>query len=389
MNVTLPRPMGASRAARLTLLCRSLDGGGAERVMIALAGAFAGLGHEVDLVILTGRDEAELGSLPGAVRVVWLEAPRPELAAFRLLGHLRRTSPSAILSTLVLPNALAVACAALLPRGRRPRVVVREANTLSAALRHRPLTSRLLAGVAARVAYPRADAIVAVSEGARDDLAAFLGLPRSRVRAIANPFPAAEVLARAAEPVDDPWLRAPREVPVVVAAGRLVPKKGFHVLLEAVALLRRTRDVRLLIMGEGPERADLERRVARLALGDHVRLVGHLANPFSVLARADLFVLSSLAEGMPNVLLEALACGCPVVATDCPSGPREILANGAHGALVPPDDAGALAVAMDRALAAPAVRSARATGPFDLALVARAYLEVLLPADGLDTGRRR
>ena len=293
--------------------------------------------------------------------------------------YLRREGPRAVLSTLVGPNAIAVACARLLPASRRPRVVVREANTLSVALRYRSRAEGLVAGAVARAAYPLADAIVAVSEGARDDLVRFLHVDAERVVAIANPSPTDAMIARSKEPLTHAWFAGDRAVPVVVAAGRLVQKKGFDVLLDAIARVRRVRDVRLSILGEGPERGALERDVARRGLRDVVELAGFVDNPFARLARADLFVLSSLAEGMPNALIEAMACGCPVVATDCPSGPREILRGGRDGPLVAPGDAAALAGAIVEVLARPPDRAllrARARD-FDAGSAVAAYARAL------------
>jgi glycosyltransferase involved in cell wall biosynthesis len=321
-------------------------------VMIAVANGLAADGHDVDLVLLCGggRPVADVAS---AVRVIDLAASHPALGAIAFTRYLRREQPRAVLSTLIGPNAIAVTAARLLPASRRPRVVVREANTLSVALGFRSRGDRLVAGAVARAAYPLADAIVTVSEGARQDLAAFLRIDEARVIAIPNPSPSAALTERAEEPLAHPWFAAERTVPVVVAAGRLVPKKGFDVLLDAVARVRETRELRLVIMGEGPERAVLERDIERRGLRGSVELAGFVDNPFARLARADVFVLSSFAEGMPNVLIEAMACGCPVIATDCPSGPREILRGGRDGPLVPPGDARALAAAITAVLANP------------------------------------
>ena len=353
MTATLPRATLAPTAA---LLCRSLDGGGAERVMIALANGLAAAGHAVDLVLLCGKG-AHAGDVSSAVRVVELAAQHPALGAVAFARYLRREGPRAVLSTLIGPNAIAVASARLLPASRRPRVVVREANTLSVALRYRSRADRFLAARIARASYPLADAIVAVSEGARADLVRFLRVDAERVIAIPNPSPTDAMIARSKEPLEHTWFAATREVPVAVAAGRLVPKKGFDVLLDAIARVRQVRDIRLTILGEGPERGALERDVARRGLRDVVELAGFVDNPFARLARADLFVLPSLAEGMPNALIEAMACGCPVVATDCPSGPREILRGGRDGRLVAPGDPSALAAAILEILASPPDRS--------------------------------
>lgn len=357
--------------------------------MVSLADAFARQGHDVALVLLCrGRVG---GPLPRErVSVVELRAPSVPFAAVPFARWLRSRRPDAVLATLVAPNLLAVAASRLLPREERPRVVVREANTLSAALRFRPPAFRAASRAAVRAAYPAADGIVAVSAGAADDLASFLGVPRARVVAISNPATTPESAAREAEPLHHPWLDGEpgaRSVPVVVAAGRLVEKKGFDVLLDAFARVRRARAARLVLLGDGPERAALAARVSALGVSADVLLAGFVANPHAWFARSELFVLSSFAEGMPNAMLQAMSAGCAVVATDCPSGPREILADveqahGRWGTLVPMGDPAALGDAILRALAnLPARSLARErAASFDIAPIAQAYERVLFGA---------
>jgi glycosyltransferase involved in cell wall biosynthesis len=200
--------------------------------------------------------------------------------------------------------------------------------------------------------YPRADAIVAVSRGVADDLARFAGLPRDVIRVIYNPVVGADLPRMAGEPVDHPWFR-PGELPVILGAGRLSRQKDFPTLIRAFAEVRRARPARLVILGDGAQRAELEALVRTLGLADAVALPGFTSNPYAHMARAAVFVLSSRFEGFPNVLVEALAVGTPVVATDCPSGPAEILERGRHGRLVPVGQADALARALLATLDAP------------------------------------
>jgi len=349
-------------AARLAIFCRSLEGGGAERVLVTVANGLAGKGHEVSLVLGCGLGPA-LRDVASRVQVICLGKRTPFGALVPLVRFLDRDKPQAILATLVAENAIALAAARL--ARHRPRVVVREANTLSVALRYRSRASRVVAGSVARATYPRADAIVAVSNDAKRDLAAFLGVAEDRVSAIPNPAP--PMRERSSEK---------RERPLVVAAGRLVPKKGFDVLLAAFA---EAPEAELVILGEGPERERLERRIAELGLSARARLAGFVTDPLSWFARADLFVLSSFAEGMPNVLLQAMACGCPVVATDCPSGPREILDHGRWGRLVPPHDVQALAGAITASLKEKSPRDVRRrASDFDEGAIVTAYERLLL-----------
>ncbi len=202
---------------------------------------------------------------------------------------------------------------------------------------------------------PSAARVVAVSQGLADEVAASTGMPRERVSAIYNPVFGPHLDDRMNATPDHPWLApgASDGPPVVLAAGRLAPQKDLPLLLRAFARVRVRRRLRLVILGAGPERARLEDMVRELEMEEAVSLPGWAPNPLAFMARASLFVLSSAWEGLGNVLIEALACGCPCVSTDCPHGPAEILGNGDYGRLVPVGDAAALAEAMERTLDAP------------------------------------
>jgi glycosyltransferase involved in cell wall biosynthesis len=210
-------------------------------------------------------------------------------------------------------------------------------------------------------------------------LVSVLGVPQERIKVIYNPVVTPELDERAAREIAHPWL-APDAPPVVLAAGRLCEQKGFATLIAAFAQVRAQRSARLLIIGEGPERKRLEAEIRRRNLGDAVRLEGFVDNPFAYMRRAKLFVLSSLWEGLPGVLIQAMACGTPVVSTDCPSGPREILEDGRLGLLTPAGDSAALAEAilatMDKPRAEDALRE-RARD-FSLDKITGQYLDVLL-----------
>jgi glycosyltransferase involved in cell wall biosynthesis len=259
--------------------------------------------------------------------------------------------------------------------------VLREAVTLTAIDRAHPdLRDRVLPRMV-RATYPSAEAIVAVSEGVARALSEVVRLPAERITVIHNPTIGPDVADRCAAPVAHPWFE-PETAPVIVAVGRLTEQKDFATLLGAFALLRARRDARLLILGEGEERPALTALATQLGIAGDVAMPGFVPDPYPYLARAALFVLSSAWEGLPNSLIEALAAGCPVASTDCPSGPREILAGGRYGALVPVRDPRALAAAMLAALVAPVDRSslrARAAD-FSVDRIAEQYLEVLEPS---------
>ncbi|ABE59067.1 glycosyltransferase [Chromohalobacter israelensis] len=356
---------------RIAVFLPSLAGGGAERVMVTLANGFAARGVPVDLVVVAA-EGAYLEDVSPRVRLVELGASRVLFSLPALVRYLRRERPHALLSALNHANIIAL-WARKLAR-TRTRLVVSERNTLS-----RDLSSDRFERVVPwlmRLSYPTADAIVAVSGGVADDLAQTARLPRERIDVVYNPINSN--LPRLSEaPVVHPWL-AEGEPPVIVAAGRLTVQKDFATLVEAFARVRRTHRARLVILGEGELRATLEARIEELGIAEDVALPGFVDNPYPWMRQASLFVLSSAWEGFCNVLAEAMACGTPVVSTDCPSGSAEILENGKWGRLVPVGDASALA----RAIAAtlddethPDVRH-RARS-FDLHQALRGYLRAL------------
>ena len=327
----------------------SLSGGGAERVMVNLAHAMTGRGLVVDLVVGTSQGELS-GQLPTAVRLVDLRVPRVLRSLAPLTAYLRRERPRMLISSMGHANVISLWAGKL--AGRGTRVVVTVHNTMSQSTGERGRVAAWLWPRMLRTFYPWAHYVVVVSEGAADDLAKMAGLPRERVRVIYNPVITPAMLAQARKPLDHPWFRS-GQPPVILGAGRLTQQKDFATLIRAFAGLRRHREARLMILGEGEERRSLEALVIELGLADNVALPGFRDCAAAYMAHSALFVLSSAWEGLPTVLIEALAAGTRVVSTDCPSGPREILQEGRLGTLVPVGDAGALTQAMLETLAEP------------------------------------
>ncbi|WP_295458364.1 glycosyltransferase [uncultured Thiodictyon sp.] len=354
----------------------SLAGGGAERMMLNLALGLNGAGVAVDLVVGSAAGPYR-DLVPTEVQLVDLGAGRVLAALPGLTRYLRRRRPDVLLSAMDHANLVALWARSL---ARTPtRVYVSVRSNLSQEAKHAPtLAGRWLPRLA-RTFYPQAQAVIAVSQGVADDLTRLIGAGRARVVAIPNPVVTPDLADLAATRPDHPWLRDAQAPPVILAAGRLSAQKDFPTLIRAFATLERARGLRLLILGDGPARATLEALVQALGLTDRVALPGFTANPFAAMARARLFVLSSAWEGLPGVLIQAMACGTPVVSTDCPSGPREVLADGRYGPLVPVGDVPALAAAIRHTLDHPpaaAVLKARAAD-YALAPVTRRYLEVM------------
>ncbi len=338
---------GADRA--IAFFLPSLCGGGAERVIVNLAQGISERGIPVDLV-LAAAEGPLFEQVPAAVRLVDLRASRVLRSLGPLTGYLRRERPRALVASMGHANVVAL-WAARLARRSTP-VVVTVHNTLSQ-------TSREQGGLAGRLwphllrtFYPWAAAIVAVSQGAADDLARTAGLPRDRVEVIYNPVITPAMLALARQVPDHPWLAA-GQPPVILGVGRLTRQKDFATLVRAFAEIRRHRAARLIILGEGEERPALQALVAELGLDNDVALPGFRENAMAYMAGSTVFVLSSGWEGLPTVLIEALAAGTRVVSTDCRSGPREILQDGRLGVLVPVGDVAGLAGGVLDALTRP------------------------------------
>jgi glycosyltransferase involved in cell wall biosynthesis len=326
----------------IALYLPSLRGGGAERVMVTLANGFVARGLDIDLV-LAKAEGPFLSEVDSRVRIIDLDASRVICSLPGLVRYLRRERPFAMLSALNHANIIA-AWACIVSRISL-RLVLSEHSTLTRSLAgYLSCRIRILPKLMS-LTYPYADAVVAVSSGAADDLAAAIKLPRERIYVIHNPVVTPAMLKKSREPIDHRWFR-PGEPPVILGVGRIVRPKDFSVLIRAFAKLREQREARLMILGEGEERLQLEALVSELGVGEYVLMPGFVANPYAYMHQTALFVLSSAWEGFGNVIVEAMACGTPVVSTDCLSGPAEILENGRWGRLVPVGDATALTAAI-------------------------------------------
>jgi glycosyltransferase involved in cell wall biosynthesis len=282
----------------------------------------------------------------------------------------------ALISAMEVFNAMAV-IAVKLARSRTPIIATSHFHLTTHAQYSPQLHDRLLPCLVARF-YPACEAIVAVSEGVAADLRRVAGLSREHVRVIHNPVAVPECSVDGSLQTPHPWLR-PSEPPVVVSAGRLTTQKDYPTLVRAFTQVATRRAVRLIILGEGPERNKLERLITALGIQDSVLMPGFVADPFTYFRAARAFVLASRWEGFGMVIAEALACGCPVVSTDCPSGPAEILEHGRYGTLVPVGDEIAMARAIEATLDADFDRKVliRHSGTFSVKSAAQRYLELV------------
>ena len=371
---------------RIAVLSPTLAGGGAERKTLFIAAGLLERGHEVDILVqrlvchypdevpgrarlfyLSSRGDGETRGLLDRLAVVpqplfpgptpWraliprtallckarakqlplLMSTRPPRWAAGIAAYVDREQPSALLAMNVLAVMATTMAASLV---RRPTRVV---GTLHDVLRSGRLHQR------ARRSYPFADSAVGVSRGTTAELEGIPGMERDRIHTIYNPVVSAELDRKARESPHHPWFDD-RRCPVILAIGRMKKVKDFSTLLRAFTRLLDQHPARLIVLGEGRLRPSLRSQARELGIAEKVDFPGFMENPYAFLATADLFVLSSRHEALPTVLIEAMACGCPVVSTDCPSGPREILEDGRLGPLVPVGDAEALAEAMARTL---------------------------------------
>lgn len=339
---------------RITIFASFSGQGGVERMLVHLIQGFCDQGYAVDLLLVRA-SSAALDQLPASVRCIPLWPGHTLLATFALARWLRRERPPVLLAVKDRAGRAAVIARAL--ARTKTRLVLRLGTNLSAALSGSSIAQRWLRLTPIRRLYPMIEQIVSVSEGVAEDSAQIARLPRSQIRVIRNPVITPRLAELAAAACPHPWLNETGEIPVIIGAGRLQRQKDFPTLVRAFHLVRRQRACRLLILGGGRGRSALEDLASALGLqlgpdGD-LDLPGFQTNLYAWLARADLFVLSSAWEGSPNVLTEALALGIPSVSTDCPSGPRELLADGRYGRLVPVGDSEAMARAMLQTLDAP------------------------------------
>lgn len=363
---------------RIAFLLPNLEAGGTQRAQLLIARGAAEIGCAVDLFTVSARG-AFAGEIPEGVRLVELggRAGWDPRTVGALRHQLAASRPAALISALNEANLLAWrATRCLTPR---PAVIMTVHNHFEAKWRHQPTPTAPLRRRLFRFLFRRADAVVTVSEGLRELVCGTLHLPPKAVHAIVNPIDFERLRTLSSAPVDHPWLRPERSVPVWLAAGRLAAQKDFPTLLHAFARLVAAPGPapRLLILGDGPEEAALRQLQGQLALAGQVDYVGFQENPYAWMARADGFVLSSRWEGYPLVVLEARALGLPVVATDCPTGPAEMAASIGGIKLVAMGDPDALASALQPVPKRTPLAD-DSLAPFSCAAAARRYVELAL-----------
>lgn len=354
----------------IAILLPDMHGGGAEKIHLFLADHWLKKGFRVDFLLLRAEGEL-LRSIPERARVLSLDAPRITFALCPLFSYLRRERPTALLAAMWPLTVIAVLAAKF--SMTRARIVISEHCHMGAQYADWGVLHNLFMRMTMGFAYRTADVVVAVSHGVAENLARLSLMAIKRFHVVFNPA--------AVHGTRDRPSRNPDAYPLILSVGSLKEQKNHKLLIDAFSLLRKEVPAKLRILGEGRLRKDLEAQVRGLGLSNDVSLPGFRPDPADDYAEAQLFVLSSDNEGFGNVIVEALEQGTPVVSTDCPGGPGEILDAGRYGALVPVGDCLGLAQAMKRALAGmhdPAALRARAA-EFSVERAGDAYLDLLLP----------
>jgi glycosyltransferase involved in cell wall biosynthesis len=326
----------------------SMEGGGAERVMAEILRHINRERIKPVLVLLNPHENSPYReSIPKGIKVIVVQRKSDSTVdkIKQYVGFLKaviREKPHVIVSMLTHCNIMAISAGLLF----RKKIIISEHNTLSEVAKTKDGRRMLWFSTTplVKIFYRFADKIIAVSEGVKADLIEEFNIPPGIVEVIHNPIDLKRISELCNRPVEHFFFR--EGVPVILSVGRLVPQKGFDILLKAFSNVIKEMDARLIILGEGQEKESLSRLANELAIAEKVSFLGFQNNPYKFISKADVFVLSSRYEGLPMVLLEAMACDTPVVSTDCKSGPREILQNAKCGVLVQTESMDALSMAI-------------------------------------------
>jgi glycosyltransferase involved in cell wall biosynthesis len=371
--------------SRIACLFSTSGHSGVDRAAKHLIPALARRGYQVDLLKVRRHGphlDPDLGETPPGVRIIDLGSRHTYACLPAVVGYLRRERPAVMLSDKDRVNRTALFARTLARMGARmgarvpTRLVLSSGTTISVDLATRSPLERWIQRNSMGRLYPLADGVIVTSTGVADDMAAYTGLPRHLIRVVPSPVVPDSLFDADLPRPDHPWFADPGR-PLILSAGELCGRKGFDTLLRAFALVRSQRPCRLLILGRGGARQTLLALAAELGVADDFALPGFVPQPYAWMAHADLFAFSSRWEGLGFVLIEALAVGTAVVATDCPSGPSEILEKGRFGPLVPVDDHRAMARAITATLDAPLPPQTlrQAARPYSVEASTDAYLD--------------
>jgi glycosyltransferase involved in cell wall biosynthesis len=329
---------------RITIFSPTLGGGGAEHVIVSLVNSFVLKGHKVDL-LLARAIGPHLDDVLPAVNIIDFNQVHVFACLPKLVKYISHSKPTAILSIQTHANVTLLLAKKI--SGSKVRIIVSERSNLAMEKYHGGLKTRLILWLA-RLLYPSAEVIHAVSYGVASSCEKELGLQPNKIKVVYNPVFIRKISDQSNPNLD--FTFSLKDQGFILGAGRLTQQKDFQTLIKAFALVRSSLNLPLVIIGEGELRPELEKLITNLSLQEFIFLPGFVKDPFWIMRQCKLFVLSSAWEGLPNVLIQAMACGVPVVSTDCPSGPAEVLENGKWGRLVPIGNIELLAQAMVNAV---------------------------------------
>ncbi|MBW2093633.1 MAG: glycosyltransferase [Deltaproteobacteria bacterium] len=366
-----------SQRKLLCIFAPSFDEGGVERMLANLAAGLCSQGIAVHF--LTDNPESHyLNSLLSQGVIKSLKGVQRKDLTNILAKYLSEQRPSWILSSK--DGANKIAYAAKQKAACHSRLAFRVATTHSERIKTYVFPKRWIKLLQIQKLYKKADLLIAVSKGVAEDVSKITNVSQQVISIIPNPVVTDQMIAQANETIEHQWFSSREQKCTILGVGRFSRAKDFPNLIHAFAKVKKKRvNAKLLILGEGRQRSRIERTARDLGIREHVSLPGYAPNPYPFFAKADIFVLSSIWEGLPGALIEALALGTPVVSTDCPSGPREILQNGRYGYLVPPRDSSALAAAILKTLANPPPASVlrHAASPYHVKQSTLAYMDAM------------
>lgn len=343
---------------KVSIFMHVIDDYGVGRVLTNLVHGFVALGKNVDILVNKTLGLEALSQTKN-VNIIQINEPRSPVKVslkdiFGLAAYLRKAKPELLLSALHYNNEISILAKSI--SGVRTRVIVTEHSHMSENTKNAARRMKRIVPLVARFIYPFADEVVSVSEGVADDLSRMIGLPRTAIKCIYNPVITSDLWQKSHVPVSHPWFNS-NDLEIIIGLGRLETQKDFSALIRSFQRVHQARpNCRLVIIGQGSKYGELKDLIDDLKLGDYVDLMGYSNNPYAYLARAKALVLTSRWEGLPTVLIEAMALGIPVISTDCPSGPREILNKGQYGRLVPMGDIYEISKAVVNILEEPPVR---------------------------------
>ena len=370
---------------KLTFFIQDFQGGGAQHMFINMANEFAKRGHQVDLLVVN-EDGPNKARVSKSVNIVNMGKPRSLSALFPMSRYYKEAKPDILLSAMTHSNVIAI-LARMLSFTRKTKLIVTERTFLSVHIQETASMRDKSFSLATKLFYRFADKVIGISQGVAEDIGALAHLKDDKVGYIYNPV-VTEQLRKDFEDDLEVSLKDNPQQKLIITSGRLSFEKDQETLLHAFAIVRKTQDVKLVLLGNGPLEEELKTTASELNISEHVHFAGFVQNSLAYMKQADLFVMTSLLEGFCNTIVEALYCGLSVVSTDCPSGPREILDNGTFGHLTPVGDAAAFASATISALEHPfnAQKQQERALCFTVDAICDEYLklfETLVPEDQL------